>query len=198
MRVAFGKLRARLAAGIGSTIAVCAATVYGILGAAPLPAVTGYTAGSRIEAGQWLVIPRRAWVSEEKKVLGVRLQEGERALVVEADLSNRTQASTRDYAKLLKLQYVGGVSVPDPEVAMVREDRPLSLHDALPISERVAFVWKLPASAVLPTSLEADVVAKTYKPVDNLYGTPGWFNPRVVGRITMAVEMTENLAGRAS
>jgi len=197
VRVAFGKFRARLAAGIGSTIAVCAATVYGILGAAPLPAVTGYTAGSRIEAGQWLVIPRRAWVSEEKKVLGVRLQEGERALVVEADLSNRTQASTRDYAKLLKLQSVGGVSVPDPEVALVREARPLPLlHPGL--AERVAFVWKLPASAVLPTSLEADVVAKTYKPVDNLYGTPGWFNPRVVGRITMAVEMTENLAGRAS
>jgi len=197
VRVAFGKLRARLAAGIGSTIAVCAATVYGILGAAPLPAVTGYTAGSRIEAGQWLVIPRRAWVSEEKKVLGVRLQEGERALVVEADLSNRTQASTRDYAKLLKLQSVGGVSVPDPEVALVREARPQPLlHPGL--AERVAFVWKLPASAVLPTSLEADVVAKTYKPVDNLYGTPGWFNPRVVGRITMAVEMTENLAGRAS
>ncbi|RZS81434.1 hypothetical protein [Pigmentiphaga kullae] len=197
MRVAFGKLRARLATGIGSTIAVCAATVYGILGAAPPPAATEYTAGSQIEAGQWQVIPRRAWVSEEKKVLGVRLQEGERALVVEADLNNRTQASTRDYAKLLKLHPVGGVPAPDPEVALVREARPLPLlHPGL--AERVAFVWKLPASAVLPTSLDADVIAKTYKPVDNLYGTPGWFNPRVVGRITMAVEATESVAGRAS
>jgi len=75
--------------------------------------------------------------------------------------------------------------------------RPLPLlHPGL--AERVAFVWKLPASAVLPTSLDADVIAKTYKPVDNLYGTPGWFNPRVVGRITMAVEATESVAGRAS
>ena len=195
MRTAFGKIKTRLAAGVGSTVAVGAAAVYSVFGAGP-PPLAQYGAGSPIEAGRWLVTPQRAWVSREK-VYGVPLKPGQQALVLEADLSNRTQESTGSYAKLLRLQPIPGATPEDPVIAQVRDPQigPL-LHPGMP--ERVVYVWKMPGSAAPPASLTVDVMAETYKPIDNLYGTPGWFNPAVVGRITLPLGQPPGSAEQAS
>ncbi|WP_028352971.1 hypothetical protein [Bordetella petrii] len=196
MRKAFGKLKTRLATGIGSTVAVCTAALYTLLSGGPPPAVAQYQAGTPIEAGQWQVVPQRAWVSRDKKVHGVRLDDGEQALVLEADLSNRTSASTRDYSELLRLRPLPGVALEKPEVALVRDARVLPLlHPGL--GERVVYVWKLPGAAAPPARLELDVIAKTFKPVDNLYGTPGWFNPKVVGQVSLPLEAPVDAGGAA-
>src|SRR3546814_586641 len=120
MRTAFGKIKTRAAAGIGSMVAVCAAAIYSLFGAGEPVPVAQYAAGSRIEAGQWEVTPQRAWVSHQK-VYGVSLKPGQQALVLEADLSNRTQASTRDYSRLLRLHPMAGAVLEAPVIAQVRD-----------------------------------------------------------------------------
>ncbi|MBO1110346.1 hypothetical protein [Bordetella petrii] len=196
MRTAFGKIKTRLAAGVGSTVAVGAAAVYSVFGAGPPPPVAQYGAGSAIEAGRWRVTPQRAWVSH-KRVYGVPIKPGQQALVLEADLSNRTRTSTGSYSDLLRLQPVPGAKPEDPVVAQVRDPQiaPL-LHPGMP--ERVVYVWMMPGSATPPASLSVDVVAETYKPVDNLFGTPGWFNPAVIGRVTLPLGQPPAGAEQAS
>ncbi|HYG43228.1 MAG TPA: hypothetical protein VEA17_09940 [Bordetella sp.] len=186
MRTAFGKMKTRLAAGIGSTVALGAATLYSIFGAGPPAPVVQYAAGSQIDAGQWQVVPRRAWVSRQK-VYDVPLKPGQQALVLEVDLGNRTRMSTRDYSRLFSLHPIPGVTLEQPLVAQVRDPQlgPL-LHPGL--GERVAFVWRVPDTATPPQALKVDVVAKTFKPIDNLYGTPGWYNPAIVGQVMLPLE----------
>ncbi|MCD0502695.1 hypothetical protein [Bordetella petrii] len=186
MRAAFGKAKARLATGIGSTIAVGTATVYTIMGAGASAPVAQYDAGAPIEAGQWQVAAQRAWISTEK-VYGVTPRPGQKALVLEADLSNRTRVSSRDYAKLFNPHPKPGVKLEPPVVTQLRDPQigPL-MHPGL--GERVAFVWMMPDTAASPATLELDVVAQTFKPIDNLYGTPGWFNPKVVGQVELPVQ----------
>jgi len=184
MRPAFGKVKTRLLAGIGSILAACSAAVYGLyVKVSPPPPLARYEAGSPIEAGQWQVVPRRAWVSRDK-VYGVSPGPGQQMLVVEVDLGNRTRASSSDYADVLRPHAVPGLAPGAPTVAQTRDPRlsPL-LHPGL--AERVAYIWVMADSAAPPATLTADVVAKTYKPRDNLYGVPGWYNPAVVGRLAL-------------
>ncbi|MBO9356249.1 hypothetical protein GG851_19850 [Bordetella petrii] len=196
MRTAFGKIKTRLAAGVGSTVAVGAAAVYSVFGAGSPPSVTQYEAGSAIEAGRWLVTPQRAWISHER-VYGVPIKPGQQALVLEADLSNRTRISSAVYSDLLRLQPVPGAKPDEPIVAQVRDPQigPL-LHPGMP--ERVVYVWTMPGSAPPPAALTVDVVAETYKPIDNLYGTPGWFNPAVIGQVTLPLGQPPAGAEQAS
>ena len=187
MRPALGKLKARIATGVGSTVAVCSATVYTIMGAGAVAPVTQYQAGAQIEAGRWQVVPHLAWLSKEKRVYGVRVEPGQQALVVEVDLNNRSASSSRMYGETLKPKWPAGAKPQNPDVALLRDPKlvPL-LHPGMP--ERVAYVWVLPDSVALPEKLPIDVIAQTYKRADNLYGTPLWTDPKVVGQFTLPVQ----------
>ena len=189
MRPALGKLKTRVAAGVGSAVAVCSATVYTIMGAGAVSPVTQYQTGETIEAGRWQVVPHRAWASHQQRVYGVRVEPGQQALVVEVDLNNRSASSTREYVDTLRPQWPADVKPKAAEVALVRDPKLLTLlHPGMP--ERMAYVWVLPDSVKLPEKMPVDVIAETYKRVDNLYGTPGWFNPKVIGRFTLPIEMS--------
>lgn len=185
MSPALGKLKTRIATGVGSAVAVCTATVYTIMGAGAVAPVTQYQAGAQIEAGRWQVVPHRAWISTEKRVYGVRVAPGEQALVVEVDLNNRSASSSRIYDETLKPKWPAGTNPPNPDVALLRDEPKLVplLHPGMP--ERVAYVWVLPDSVTLPEKLPIDVIAQTYKRRDNLYGTPLWTNPKVVGQFSL-------------
>jgi hypothetical protein len=39
----------------------------------------------------------------------------------------------------------------------------------------------------VPPELRLSIHAKTYKPVDNLVGSPGWFNPAPVASATLSL-----------
>jgi hypothetical protein len=45
----------------------------------------------------------------------------------------------------------------------------------------------LPPAAEAPAQAAFAVESKTYKPIDNLYGAPGWFNPAIIGRVELPV-----------
>ncbi|CAM4184243.1 hypothetical protein BOTU111921_15800 [Bordetella tumbae] len=187
MRPALGKLKTRIATGVGSTVAVCTATVYTIMGAGAVAPVTQYQAGAQIDAGRWQVVPHRAWISKAERVYGVRVQPGQQALVVEVDLNNRSASSSRAYDDTLKPKWPAGAKPENPDVALLRDGKLIPLlHPGMP--ERVAYVWVLSGSVALPEKMPIEVIAQTYKRVDNLYGTPLWTNPKVIGQFTLPVD----------
>lgn len=184
MSPALGKLKTRIVTGVGSAVAVCTATVYTILGVGTVTPVAQYQVGESIEAGRWQVVPHRAWLSNDERVYGVRVGPGQRALVVEVDLNNRSASSSRIYDETLKPKWPAGAKPERPNVTLLRDVKQFPLlHPGMP--ERVAYVWVLPDSVTLPAKLPIDVIAQTYKRVDNLYGTPLWTNPKVVGEFTL-------------
>ena len=55
--------------------------------------------------------------------------------------------------------------------------------------EALLMVWKCPAGVTVPPQLRVSILAKTFKPVDNLVGSPGWFNPAPVASATLPVSV---------
>ena len=179
------RLKAWAVAGIGTAAAIAVAGVLGAFAARhePLPVLAP---ASRIDTGEWQVRPLKAYVSAEKYVYGTLLKPGGKALVLELEMTNRTAKSTKDYFDLLQLGQATIDPATKPFIALTR-DSTMSpeLHPGMP--ERMAYIWQLPDGAAAPASFDLTVIGKTYKPRDNLYGLPGWFNPAPVGTMTIPV-----------
>ncbi|AUL14828.1 hypothetical protein AZ20_1560 [Bordetella bronchiseptica E014] len=172
-------------AGIGSLAAAASVALYGAYDGTRAVAEPVFGAGSTVQTGQWRLVPHAAWLASGK-VYDVWVKPGHSALVVEAELTNRTAESSHDYLDLLQWRAPPGVTPAQPAVVSVRDPQQgPALHPGLP--ERVAFVWPLPAGVAPPPQAVFAVESKTYKPVDNLYGTPGWFNPVLIGRVELPV-----------
>jgi hypothetical protein len=182
---AHSRLKAWAIAGIGTAAAIA---VAGVLGAfeARHQALPALAPSSRIDTGEWLVRPLKAYVSAEKYVYGTLLKPGGKALVLELEMTNRTAKSTKDYFDLLQVGQATVDPATKPFIVLTRDSTMTpELHPGMP--ERMAYIWQLPDGAAAPASFGLTVIRKTYKPRDNLYGLPGWFNPAPVGTVTMPV-----------
>jgi hypothetical protein len=177
-------LKSRIAAalaGIGTLVAAASVALYGAYGKISRGDEPVFAAGTAIQTGQWRVVPQRAWTASGK-AYGVPVKPGATALVLEAELTNRTAESSADYLGVFRWNAAAG----KPYVVGLRDSLQMPyLQPGLP--ERVAFIWTLPPSAAAPAQAAFAVASKTYKPIDNLYGAPGWFNPAVVGRVELPV-----------
>ena len=178
-------LATRAAAGLGGAIAVVASTVYTIVGAMPAKDLPGTAPGAAIEAGQWRVVARDAAIATRRPD-GGPLQGGGHALVVTLDMTNRTQSSSSDFFAVVAIDPpLPGVET-KPSFYLARDKAPLSrLHPNLP--ERILVSWPMKADAALPDRIRLTVTAKSYKQRDNLYGAPGWFNPKAIAAVTLPV-----------
>lgn len=182
-------------AGVGSLAAAASVALYGAYDGTRTAAELVFGADSTVQTGQWRLVPRAAWLAASDKVYDVRLKPGHTALVVEAELTNRTAESTRDYLDLLQWRAPPGITPGTPTLVSVRDPQyGPSLHPGLP--ERVAFIWSMPPGVAPPRQAAFAVESKTYKPVDNLYGTPGWFNPVLIGRVELPVRADAPEAAR--
>jgi hypothetical protein len=178
-------LKTWLAAGAGTAVAMVVAGLLGAFAALPTPPVPDLPNDQPVDAGQWRLLPIRAYFSADDPY-GARLKPDQQALVFEVDMTNRTAVSTKDYFDVFTPG--GGVTkAGEQPFVMLTRDSTLSpdLHPAMP--ERMAYVWALPRDAPAPKTISLSVYAKIFKPRDNLYGTPGWFNPYVVGTFTLAI-----------
>lgn len=188
MRSVFARLKTRVALTAGSAAALATAVLYGAVDALSPQPIADFAAGESIVAGQWRVMPKRAWLSPAQ-VYDVRMDEERWALVLEADLTNRTASSSRDYTDVFHLGTRAAGADEPPAVVLVRDGRRApALHPGM--TETVAFVWTLPVSETIPSPLEVRIQAKSWKPVDNLYGVPGWYNLRPIGRLSLPVAGT--------
>ncbi|CAN7411326.1 hypothetical protein [Mesorhizobium sp. LjNodule214] len=182
---ASSRLKAWLAAGIGTAAALALAGVLGAFGARHEPMQLLAPTG-RIETGQWLLRPLRAYTAEGENLYGAPLKPGAKALVFEVEMTNRTAKSSKDYFDVLQASQATVDPSSKPFIVLTR-DSTLSpeLHPGMP--ERMAYIWELPSGSAPPASLDLTVIRKTYKQRDNLYGLPGWFNPAPAGTLTLPV-----------
>lgn len=175
------KLKAWIAGGIGTFAALAVGGALGMFDAVQKPVIV-LEPGQPVETGPWEVRPLRAY-TVDKGVYGLPLKAGEKALVFEAEMKNRTALSSKDYFTTFKA--TGGTD-DRPYIVLVRDS---SMSPALQpgLPERMAYVWGLPAGATPPERLVLAVNGEIYKKRDNLYGVPGWYNEHVIGTVAMPV-----------
>jgi hypothetical protein len=140
--------------------------------------------GTPIEAGEWRVVPLSARIDSATPD-GRPTRDGQKALVVEVELTNRTAASSNSFYRLVTLD--PPLAEERPDVFLLRDgDRLAELHPDM--AERVALVWIMPQDAAVPPVLKLAVHASVYKRRDNLWGHSGWYNPHVLGTVDMPVQ----------
>ncbi|TGQ64058.1 hypothetical protein EN829_021130 [Mesorhizobium sp. M00.F.Ca.ET.186.01.1.1] len=183
-KTARSRFKAWLTAGAGTIAALFVAGLMGAFGALPAHAPPSLPADAATDAGRWRIEPVRAYVSHAN-VYGVPIKSGQKALVLEVDITNRTAQSDKAYFDVFKPE---GIAFPDgkPMITLTRDSTLTpELHPGM--AERMAYVWPLAADVAVPSSLSFAITAEIFKPRDNLYGVPGWYNPYRLGTITLAV-----------
>ncbi|MER8697063.1 hypothetical protein NKI77_30090 [Mesorhizobium opportunistum] len=184
LKTARSRVQTWITAGAGTIAALFVAGLMGAFGALPAHAPPQLPPDTAIDAGRWRVQPVRAYVSHAR-VHGVVLKPGQKALVLEADMTNRTAQSDKAYFDVFRPD---GIDLPDsrPMIALTR-DATLTPELDPGMTERMAYVWPLAGDAAVPSTLAFGITAEIFKPRDNLYGTPGWYNPYRLGTVTLPV-----------
>ncbi len=184
-KTARSRFQTWITAGAGTIAALFVAGLMGAFGALPAHIPPQLPPGAAIDAGRWRVQPVRAYVSQAN-VFGVPVKPGQKALVLEVDMTNRTAKSDKAYFDVFKPE---GIDLPNgPPIIALTRDATLTpeLHPGM--TERMAYVWPLDGGAAVPASLDFGITAEIFKPRDNLYGTPGWYNPYRLGTVTLPVK----------
>lgn len=174
-----------LTTGIGGLLAAGLALVMTIASYRTDQPVPKLSLGAPIEAGEWRVVPLSARIATITPD-GRKVRDGQKALVVEMDLTNRTAASSNSFGRLLTLH--PSVGAEDRPTYMLLRDQDLLWEVHPDMTERVAAVWTMPQGAAVPPMLTFAVHASDYKRRDNLWGHSGWYNPHVLGTLDMPVQ----------
>ncbi|MBZ9684352.1 hypothetical protein LB524_14005 [Mesorhizobium sp. ESP6-5] len=183
-KTARSKVQTWITAGAGTIAALFVAGLMGAFGALPAHDPPQLPPDAVIEAGRWRLQPVRAYVGHAR-VHGVPLKPGQKALVLEVDMTNHTAQSDKGYFNVFAPD---GVILSDPVPMIVLTRDPTMTPELHPgMTERMAYVWPLAGDAAVPASLAFGVTAEIFKPRDNLYGTPGWYNPYRLGTVTLPV-----------
>ena len=141
--------------------------------------------GTGVDAGQWRVKPLRARISTEHP-LRFPARKSESYLLVEVEFTNLMQRSSSDYALVVHLEQPELKQLGEPSFVLVRDMAlPDRLHPDMP--EALLLVWPWSSSLTAPPELRLSIYGKTFKPVDNLVGSPGWFNPAPVAQATLSL-----------
>lgn len=113
-------------------------------------------------------------------------------VVVDLDLVNRSAATGNYFYKLLSIKEPTIKGLAPPMYYLARDKRIASaIHPNMP--ERLTAVWEWPQATPVPTQLQLAVSSQIYKPRDNLYGSPGWFDrePAAIVKLPVTVEKAE-------
>jgi len=177
------KAAAWLIAGLGSFAALGVAFALGAFEAAGKQELPQISAGQSMEAGKWLIKPLKAWVTDQK-IYGTTPKEGQKILVFEVELMNRTIQSDSGYSNTFQLPPEVGAKAETPMVYLARDES--SLPDLQPgMMEKVVYLWRMPAEAVPKDNVEFAIEAWRFKLRNNLTGTPGWWNKDIAGSVKL-------------
>lgn len=172
--------------GIAGVAAVLVAWLAGGFAAAPKPALPKLDAGKAIDTGQWHIAVHRATLSARRPD-GRAVPTGKAALTIEAELTNRTNASSNDIASAFRVDLPAIAPKTLPAMTLLRDRTILfALHPKM--TERVALSWEIPLGTTIPDPLPVTVVSKIHKERDNLLGGEGWFNPKPMAQVQVSVE----------
>jgi hypothetical protein len=142
--------------------------------------------GEWVDTAQWRVRPLRAWTGDRCPLAPAGLPAPpERCLSVEVELTNLTRASSNDLADALTVVDPPLPAATRPELMLARDRGVLfQLHPRMP--ERVVVSWKLPAGRH-PRAATLVIRGKRFKERDNLIGGEGWFDPKPVAEVRLAL-----------
>lgn len=181
------KAAAWFMAGMGTFAALAIASALGVFEAMPERPEPHFKANDTIDAGQWRIKPTGVRVAQEK-FLGVSPKEGQKAVVLETELTNLTARSTKDYYGVFHLPSDIEAQAEKPMVYLARDMTIMpDLHPGM--TEKMIYVWLLPDKTVPADGLAISVRGKTYKARDNLTGSPGWYNEHTAAIFTLPVTM---------
>jgi hypothetical protein len=142
--------------------------------------------GRSIDTAQWRVRPLRAWIGDRCPLAPAGMPAPQPCLSVELELTNLTRASSNDLADALTVVDPPLPAATRPELMLARDRGILfQLHPKMP--ERVVMSWKLPAGRH-PRAATLVIRGKRFKERDNLIGGEGWFDPKPVAEVALAVE----------
>ena len=177
------KATAWLMAGLGSFAALGVAFALGAFEAAGKQELPQISAGQSMEAGKWLIKPLKAWVTDQK-IYGTTPKEGQKILLFEVELTNRTIQSDSGYSNIFQLPSTVGAKAETPMVYLARDGS--SLPDLQPgMMEKVVYLWRMPADAIPKDNVEFVIEAWRFKLRNNLTGTPGWWNKDIAGSVAL-------------
>ncbi|MGN8023589.1 hypothetical protein ACTJJ7_23035 [Phyllobacterium sp. 22229] len=179
------KARAWITAGLGTFAALAVAVALGVFEAQPQAAVGQILPGQPFDAGKWRIRPLKAWVTDQK-IYGLTPKPDQKALVLEVELMNRTARSDKGYYGTVHLPPAIEAKAEKPMIYLARDDALMpSLQPGL--AEKMAYVWLMPAAAAPEGRIDFSIEAEKFKPRDNLYGMPGWFNAYTAAKASLAL-----------
>lgn len=173
----------RVVAGIGGLLAATLSFGISIYQAGHKQEIPAVSPGTVVNAGRWNVTVNSSDITTQTPA-GFPMVAGKKALVVHLTLENLTARSSNIYADTLKINNVADLQRPAFYLSRDREVLG-NLEPAMP--QAVSVVWEVPADMALPKMLELSIVGEKFKPKDNLYAAPGWFNPADVARVELPV-----------
>lgn len=176
--------RTRLAAGIGG-LGAAASTGYAVYEARHPETTPVIERGRAVEAGRWLVTLVSAKTAETTPD-GRKPLKGGAVVLLELDLENRTAESSSLHQDIVTLLDAPPGVEARPTIYLKRD---AAFAGALQprLRETVVAAWTYPEGAPRPAEIRVAVRGWTFKPKDNLYAAPGWFNPKVVGEARLPV-----------
>ncbi|QND51644.1 hypothetical protein HB779_06835 [Phyllobacterium sp. 628] len=180
------KAFAWISAGIGGFAAVAVAIGLGVFEGQAKVEIPAIAPGQSLDAGKWLIKPLKAWFTDQK-IFMLTPKAGQKALVLEAELMNRTAQSDKDYYEVFQLPPDIMAKAEKPMFFLARDESVMpSLQPGMP--ERMVYVWIVPADIVPKDSLDFSIEAETFKLRNNLTGEPGWWGKYTAGTVNLPLQ----------
>lgn len=180
----------KLTIGIGGLLALAITSGQSLLEALEPPVLPSLAAGAPLDAGRWRVVLHDARLTTQSRPDGPAASDGAQFLALDLDIANRSSETDNSFARILVVDPPVEGLQPNPTFWLLRDKAMLSaLQPGLP--ERVQMIWRLAPGAKAPERLRLVVNGETFKPRDNLFAAPGWFNRKPIAAATLPVVPAE-------
>lgn len=180
----------KLTIGIGGLLALAITSGQSLLEALEQPVLPALAAGTPLDAGRWRIVLHEARLTTHSRPDGSPAPGGAQFLALDLDIANRSSETDNTFARIVAVEPPIEGLHPNPTFWLLRDKAMLSaLQPGLP--ERVQVIWRLAPGAKAPERLRLVVNGETFKPRDNLFAAPGWFNRKPIAVATLPVVPAE-------
>ncbi|MBB2974220.1 hypothetical protein [Mesorhizobium sp. RMAD-H1] len=178
-----------LIAGVGGTAAAGVSLAMAIYDAAHPDPVLTVAANETVDTGRWLVTIRDAYTGNIPPT-GTKPLEPKRFVMVVLDLDNRSAATSSAFHDLITIAEPEVEGLPKPTYYLAR-DKWIAGAVNPNMPERLIAAWEWPQHKPLPEGLRLSVKSQIFKPRDNLYGAPGWFDRGTTAIVALPVDQRD-------
>lgn len=179
-------LGSKLTIGVGGLLALAITSGQSLLEALEPPTLPALAAGAPLDAGRLRIALQEARLTAQSRPDGSPAPDGAQFLALDLDLANRSSETDNSFARILTVEPPVEGLQPSPTFWLMRDKAMLSaLQPGLP--ERVRVIWRLAPGAKAPERLRLIVNGETFKPRDNLFAAPGWFNRKPIAAATLPI-----------